>query len=129
MYRGFEHVSLALLEYPKDQSPLFFLIFINDIERRVMHSKVLLYADDLKIFQPIRSAEDSVHLQKDLDTLVQWSERSRLPFNMTKGEKISFTMLRTGEVGRLRYGVPISNVRRERPHSLHPRSPVEHSSR
>ncbi len=54
--------------------PLFFLIFINDIEHRVMHSKVLLYADDLKIFQPIRNSEDSVHLQKDLDSLVEWSE-------------------------------------------------------
>ncbi len=56
-----------------------------------MYSKVLLYADDLKIFQPIRQAEDSVHLQKVLDTLVEWSERNRLPLNMAKCEKISFT--------------------------------------
>ncbi len=79
-----------------------------------MHSKVLLYANDLKIFQPIRNAEDSVHLQKDLDTLVKWGERNRLPFNMVKCEKIYFTST-TGGLPRHTYvytmgGAPLQEV-------------------
>ncbi len=35
----------------------------------------------------------------------------------------------TGEEGSLWYGVLVSNVRRERLYSLHPRSPGVHSSR
>ncbi len=41
----------------------------------------------------------------------------------------TFNMLRTREEGHLWYEVPVSNVRRERPHSLHPHSPGVHSLR
>lgn len=43
--------------------PLLFLIFINDIVDVVKYSKCLMYADDVKIFNPVDSICDAIHMQ------------------------------------------------------------------
>jgi len=48
---------------------LLFNIFINDISRVLKYSKLLLYADDLKIFRQVGTAADAHCLQQDLDNL------------------------------------------------------------
>ena len=46
-----------------------------------MHSKALLPADDVKIFQPIKGMDDGACLKGDLDVLGKWSVDNRLLFN------------------------------------------------
>ena len=56
--------------------PLLFLLFINDI------------ADDInstiRLFAEILTPEDSIMMQRDLDTLHQWSVRWQMAFNTDK---------------------------------------------
>lgn len=70
--------------------PLLFLIFINDIGLQ-LKSNYLLYADDLKIYKPIKSVRDCLDLQKDLDCLHQWCINNILLLNINKCVCISFT--------------------------------------
>ena len=41
-------------------------------------------ADDTKIFRKISNTSDTRLLQEDLDTLVQWSKKWKMTFNMEK---------------------------------------------
>ncbi len=71
--------------------PLLFLIFINDITHKIKYSRVLLYADDLKLFRQISEVDDRKYLQLDLDALVEWSKANNLPFNVEKCFSITYT--------------------------------------
>ena len=48
--------------------PLMFLIYINDITEDIS-SQLRLFADDCLLYLPIKSEQDSILLQQDLDTL------------------------------------------------------------
>ena len=54
--------------------PLLFLIYINDIIENIT-SKLKLFADDCLLYRTITSEQDTMALQKDLDTLVQWASK------------------------------------------------------
>ena len=43
-----------------------------------------MFADDVKIFRIIRSPDDYIALQKDLDALYVWSSTWQLQFNILK---------------------------------------------
>jgi hypothetical protein len=61
--------------------PTLFLIYINDLVNEIHHSQILLFADDLKIF----NLSDNHHLlQADLTRLVSWSEKWQLPISLKK---------------------------------------------
>jgi len=64
--------------------PLLFNIFINDISNVFKYSKFLLYADDLKIFRRVRTVENVLCQQRDLDDLNSWSKINKLYFNISK---------------------------------------------
>jgi hypothetical protein len=68
-----------------------FNIFINDISNKINHSKFLLFADDLKIYRNIKSAEDCKALQFDIDVVQQWCSRNVMELNIQKSKIISFT--------------------------------------
>jgi hypothetical protein len=70
--------------------PLLFTIFINDIVS-LFKSKVLLYADDLKIFNAIKSVEDNLVLQDDLNSLDNWCIENKLFLNVKKCEVMSIS--------------------------------------
>lgn len=70
--------------------PLIFLIFINDIVSVISYSRILLFADDVKIFLPIRELEDSLLLQSDLDSLVAWAKDNELKFNVVKCKCVTY---------------------------------------
>lgn len=64
--------------------PLMFLIFINDLPACIDHSDSLLFADDLKVYRKIGNVQDSMLLQRDLTSIIQWSEKNKLYFNVNK---------------------------------------------
>lgn len=70
--------------------PLLFLIFINDLNNQITCQK-LLFADDLKIFSPIKTACDCDSLQADLDNLTHWCSLNLLDLNISKCKTITFS--------------------------------------
>lgn len=70
--------------------PLLFVLFVNDVSSYVKWSKVLLYADDLKLFLRIRSMADVLNLQSDLSRISQWCSDNLLDINVSKCCKVSF---------------------------------------
>ena len=66
--------------------PILFLIYINDISRRIM-SNTKLFADDMKVYRLLRDTKKDVEeLQKDLIRLESWSNDWQLRFNTDKCE-------------------------------------------
>ena len=78
--------------------PLLFTIFINDATDAITSSRILLYADDIKLFRSINTNQDTEALQRDLDALVLWSEKNHLPFNLGKFEKMTFSRKKKNEI-------------------------------
>lgn len=76
--------------------PLLFLLFINDLPSSIVHSSVLLYADDCKLFRSIESAEDIILLQSDLDRLCTWCNSNFMSLNSKKCFVMSFN--RSGSI-------------------------------
>jgi len=63
--------------------PLLFTIFINDFEDNVTN-KILKFADDSKLWGAVETVQDRTGIQKDLDTLGEWSVINQMPFNVSK---------------------------------------------
>lgn len=53
-------------------SPILFCLFINDSSDVISHSKILLLADDAKIFKNISCTKDAIELQLDLNNMYKW---------------------------------------------------------
>lgn len=74
--------------------PLLFILFINDLPSIFDSSvEVLLFADDAKILSIVRSPEDTINLQSNLDRFANWSRHNRLPLNISKRSVITFSRL------------------------------------
>lgn len=71
-------------------SPLLFALFINDLPP-LIKSKILLFADDLKLFLKINDHSDARQLQKDIDTIFTWCNDNNLQLNIQKCHIVSFT--------------------------------------
>ena len=63
--------------------PLLFALYVNELPSLVS-SPLLMFADDIKLYRIIRSSEDCLQLQHDIDVLAQWSKKWLLSFNVTK---------------------------------------------
>ena len=63
--------------------PLLFLCHINDLPDSVS-SQVRLFADDCLLYRAIKSYEDHLTLQKDLDNLQIWANKWGMRFNAKK---------------------------------------------
>jgi hypothetical protein len=74
--------------------PLLFSLFVNDIGRGILHSRFLLFADDLKIFKSIRHLEDAHELQQDINAVVEWSKTNNLPFSVSKCSVMTYSRAR-----------------------------------
>lgn len=61
-----------------------FLIHIDDITECISHAMVLLFADDIKMTMMISTPDETRCLQADIDSVQQWSETNKLPFNPKK---------------------------------------------
>ncbi|CAG9128665.1 unnamed protein product [Plutella xylostella] len=86
--------------------PLEFILMINDLPSVVRNASCLLFADDLKLFLPIRDATDCIRLQQDIDRVVEWSLENKLQFNTAKCLIITFSRARPP----LHHGYAVENV-------------------
>jgi hypothetical protein len=56
--------------------------------------RVLFYADDMKLFLPVRGFQDCIKIQSDLNTLSECCERNSLFLNVDKCKTITFSRTR-----------------------------------
>jgi len=63
--------------------PLLFVIFVNDIDRNIV-SRLLKFADDVKLFKSVDRIEDYDVIKDDLNTLCNWSDTWQMKFNAEK---------------------------------------------
>ena len=72
--------------------PLLFLLFINDLPT-VLHpdTNCRLFADDCLLYRTIKSTNDQLQLQKDLDALESWSKLWGMAFNAKKCNVMSIS--------------------------------------
>ena len=67
--------------------PILFILFINDITQCVTPStQIALYADDTKIWRPIKTQDDYWILQNDINALSMWSIRNKMKFHPDKSK-------------------------------------------
>ena len=53
-----------------------------------------MFADDLKLYYNIKSTEDCIELQSNLDRLVGWSAKNKLDFNISKCAVVTFNRIK-----------------------------------
>ena len=63
--------------------PILFLLHINDVPS-IVSSKVRLFADDCLIYRQIKSNNDQIELQRDLNLLESWGAKWGMRFNAAK---------------------------------------------
>ena len=63
--------------------PVLFLIFINDLPD-AMTCTIRLFADDTKLYSPIRGHQDEEKLQGDLFNACEWANKWQMVFNVKK---------------------------------------------
>jgi len=86
----FSHWASVLSGVP--MGPILFLIYISDLDYGI-RNWILKFADDTKVFSRANGSEPvyrSASLQKDLDTLVNWSEKWQMLFNVGKCKVMHF---------------------------------------
>ena len=67
--------------------PLLFLLYINDLPNCISKDSIVrLFADDCILYRKIKTLQDQVMLQRDLDKLHEWAEKWGMKFNPSKCE-------------------------------------------
>ena len=69
--------------------PLFFILFINDLEQVVASSTVSFFADDTRVSKQIRCYDDCLMLQEDLFRILDWSRRNNMKLHEQKFELLN----------------------------------------
>ena len=65
--------------------PVLFSIFINDLDNKVTVRQIIKkFADDTKVAQVVRGAEDAAELQLSLNRLCEWARTWGMVFNVAK---------------------------------------------
>lgn len=96
-------------------SPLLFSLFINDLPQ-IIKCHILMFADDVKLFQKIKSFQDCLKLQADLIKLNEWCTKNKLKLNISKCFSISFS--RRNDIRILHYDYRINNSVIQQAHTI-----------
>ena len=71
--------------------PMLFVVYINSLPDVIRFVTCLLFADDTKCCHSISSFSDTILLQNDITSLLTWSDKSKLSFNLSKNLMLRFT--------------------------------------
>jgi ribonucleases P/MRP protein subunit RPP40 len=74
--------------------PLLFAVFVNDIESCLQVSRLLCFADDMKVLASITSLADAVSLQSDLARLDKYCADNLLDLNPSKCSIVTYSRKR-----------------------------------
>ena len=74
--------------------PILFLIYINDLPDYIQHSKIRLFADDSIIYRQIKTQNDCLKLQEDLEAAIQWEKDWLMSFHPDKCNIMNITTKR-----------------------------------
>ena len=66
--------------------PLLFILFINDMQSCIKFSTIRFFADDTRLLKHIFGHEDTVQLQRDLDSVIKWAEENNMSLHEDKFE-------------------------------------------
>lgn len=73
--------------------PLFFLVFINDLTAKI-NCSFKMYADDLKLYMRIKTADDATFFQYEIDKVFSWCCQNKMILNIDKCSHIKFSKKR-----------------------------------
>lgn len=90
-YSSYTYLTPSGVPQGSHLGPLFFNIFINDVASCFVHSKIYLYADDLKIIKRIEGNQDPHKLQEDLDRFSLWCSDNNMSLNAEKCNHVHFS--------------------------------------
>ena len=87
-------VDLVLSGVPQGTvlGPLLFLLYVNDLELCLNHSKLKLFADDsrlVKDLHPVNYEDGCVELQTDLEASLKWAQANNMVLNENKFQLLS----------------------------------------
>ena len=72
--------------------PVLFLIFINDLDNKIINSNVCFFADDTRISKQIVTLESKSLLELDLLNVLDWSKTNNMELNEQKFELQSYNL-------------------------------------
>ena len=64
--------------------PMLFLLYIEQAANSVSNSKIVMYADDIALYQSIQDQSDYVQIQEDVNSLYHWIAENHLKLNFSK---------------------------------------------
>ena len=72
--------------------PLFFILYVNDLQHVLVNANVQLYADDTVMFISGSVSSESLtnYLQRDLNRLHKWCQSNKLTLNPSKTKVVTF---------------------------------------
>lgn len=89
-------VSVSGVPQGSHCGPILFIITCRDVVAEVTANgvRILIYADDTKMYRVINSIQDVKLLQESIDHLSKWSADNKLLLNASKTYHVSFTRKR-----------------------------------
>ena len=75
--------------------PILFIIYVADLQNRVLHCKTGTFADDTKLQKNILSEESGTELQEDLERVVEWSAINSMVLHEDKFEVVHYELNKT----------------------------------
>ena len=64
--------------------PILFLIYINDLVKRISYSKIFLFVDDIKIYFKISNLSDRQLVQNDINNILSWADEWQMSLAFEK---------------------------------------------
>ena len=73
--------------------PLLFIMFMNSLTKVPLsdNTKLILYADDILLYKPVNSDQDSDTFQQDVNSIQNWTNSHGLKLNASKSCLMSIT--------------------------------------